>query len=96
MPGGAPEEAIIEDLIYFLRFQVRNTATAPPFSMIPSEDEGLGQASIRLLLAKCREIKAMEGPVLLRAKARTDTLRAGPLNLDLEVKPLEPVSRQSR
>lgn len=96
VPGGAPEEAIIMDLINFLQLQVRRTATSPPYSMIPDEDEALGQASIRLLLDKSREIKAVDGPVLLQARARTDTRRSGPLNLDLEVKPLEPVSRQSR
>jgi uncharacterized protein (DUF3084 family) len=80
--GAASEGLILGDLVSFLRSQVRGAATRK--GMVPTE-EMLGELSYDQLLAACRQIKQIDGPAVVRARVRQDTLRAGPLNIDLEV-----------
>ncbi|HEU4754029.1 MAG TPA: DUF3084 domain-containing protein [Armatimonadota bacterium] len=88
--GSSPERLVFADLMLFLQGQVRMVATSAPNSMVPSEEgEGLGEADWGQLLDACRQIKKIGGPAILRARARTDVRRAGPLNLEIEVARLD-------
>jgi uncharacterized protein (DUF3084 family) len=93
--GGSTEGSILGELIFFLKFKLSAAATAPPHSMIPTE-QGLGELSYDQLLDVSRQVKQMHGPVWVVARARQDTLRAGPLHVELEVSPFDAPSIGSR
>jgi hypothetical protein len=84
---------ILGDVMYFLQHQVRMAATQPPKSMVPGDEEGLGDASYEQIYEAVAEIMKIRGPAVLRAKSKQDTLRSGPLNLYLEVSPLDDTLR---
>jgi uncharacterized protein (DUF3084 family) len=85
--GAAPTGEVLDELILFLRSDVRRKAMAPPNGMVPSE-EGLGKLSYDQLLEVCGEVNKIKGPARVVARARQDTAKAGPLNVDLEVSPV--------
>lgn len=86
---------ILADLIYFLQQEVGPAATSGPNAMIPS-DEAVGQLGYDVLLPVCEriyELGTSDRSVRVVARARQDTLRAGPLNLWLDVEPQRSAER---
>jgi hypothetical protein len=63
--------------------------------MIPDE-EGVGKISYGQLLQAWLRIREINGRVVVRALAANDTLRSGPLNVKLEVTPVESAAGFSR
>jgi hypothetical protein len=49
----------------------------------------VGEAGWDQILEVCRRVRGLPGRGVLIARARQDTRAAGPLNLDLEVKPAD-------
>lgn len=88
LDGRDPDELIFVQILSFLQQQVRQSAEAPPRSMVPSS-RGLGEINWLPVLQAWEQLRAVEGPVVLRARARLDIRRAGPLYLDLEVQAVE-------
>jgi hypothetical protein len=86
--------AILRDLVFFLQTEVGPTATGPKYAMIAAED--VGKLEYEELLPVCERIYDTGGRVRVVAKARQDTLRAGPLFLDLDVEPMERRAVQGR
>jgi hypothetical protein len=79
--------AILTDLIAFLQNEVGPVATSKPHAMIPSP-EGVSRLDYDELLPVCERIYELGqegGRVRVVARARQDTLRAGPLLLWLDV-----------
>ena len=89
--GTAPLAEIFQQLLRLLQTDVRNTVLAPPYSMIPAEDT-VGELPYDRLFDVCGAVQKSRGPAVVAARARQDTNRAGPLNVDLEVSPVD-VSR---
>jgi uncharacterized protein (DUF3084 family) len=85
--GAASMGSVLEELVYFLQSEVRQRALARPNGMVPRE-EGIGELSYDQILAVCEQVRQVNGPARVVARARQDTYRAGPLNVDLEVSPL--------
>lgn len=82
--GRQSDGQILREVIAFLTQQVRRRAIAR--SMEPGDD-GLGSLDPDDVLDACRRIRQLGQPAVIRARARTDIHRAGPLQLDLEVAP---------
>jgi len=76
---------ILEDLIFFLQRQVGPAATGPGRGMIPTDEESVGKLRYEELLAAAEAIHDLGGRVTVNARARQDTLRAGPLSIWLDV-----------
>jgi hypothetical protein len=76
---------ILEDLIFFLQSQVGPTATSPARGMLPTDEESVGKLRYEELLAAAEQILDLQGRVVVTARARQDTLRAGPLSIWLDI-----------
>lgn len=82
--GAADEGDILSELIFFLKTQVGPVALRK--DMAPDPDDTFGRLTYSQLLKVCREIKPFNGFVRVVALAKQDTLRSGPLNVQLEVR----------
>lgn len=87
LDGADTPGIILMKFISFLQSTVRAEATRTPRSMIPV-NEGIGYVDPDAALAICNRIRDVGGPAVIYARARTNTLRSGPLNLEFEVRPL--------
>ncbi len=93
--GADTPGVILMKFIGFLQSTVRDEATRPPRSMIATEEQGLGEMNPDAVLDICNRIREVGGPAVIFARARTDTRRAGPLNLEFEVRPASAVLPKS-
>jgi uncharacterized protein (DUF3084 family) len=84
--GAAEQGEVLEELIFFLQWDVSRQARAA--SMVPDES-GVGRASYTLLLDALKRVREIHGPTTVVARARQDTFRAGPLYLELEVRAVD-------
>lgn len=82
------EGAILGGLFAFVTRTMPAKVTAEPYSMAPAGDS-LGEIGYDRIADTFKQLTQMKGPVWIRARARQDTYRAGPLNVDLEVKPVD-------
>jgi len=83
--GDGTEGAILGALLQFLQTSVRSQASL----LIDEAETRIGELSYDQLLEVARRIRKAGGAALVIARARHDTLRAGPLNLDLEVRSVD-------
>lgn len=88
--GSLSEGAILGTLLDFLQSQVRRTASGK-YHMVPWAGKGLGEVGMDQLVDAAQQIKKSNAPVMVIARARQDTYRAGPLNVDIEVKSVSPM-----
>jgi uncharacterized protein (DUF3084 family) len=93
--GAGTLGTVLEELVFFLKSNVRERALAPPNPM-KLREEGLGELSYDQMLAACEQARSMNGLVRVVARARQDTYQAGPLNVDLEVIRIGPSEAQRR
>lgn len=93
--GADTPGVILMKFIGFLQSTVRDEATRPPRSMIATEEQGIGEMNPDAVLDICNRIREVGGPAVIYARARTDTRRAGPLNLEFEVRPASAVPQKS-
>lgn len=86
--GTATEGFIMGQIIQLLQGGVRAAATAPPRRMIPTE-RGLGEISYDAMLELCRRVRRVDGPAVVIARARQDTMRVGRLTVDFDVQAVD-------
>ena len=79
--AGASEGVVFGDMLDLLR-KARTSALQPPRAIIPDESGEVGDVSFDELLAITRRVRSMGGTVLVQARAKQETRRSGPLNLE--------------
>jgi hypothetical protein len=77
---------LVSEVILFLQERVRR---ARYVDKIGGPERYVGEAGWDQILEVCRRVRGLPGRGVLIARARQDTRAAGPLNLDLEVKPAD-------
>ncbi len=83
----ATEGAILGELIYFLKSQVTNAARAQ--QIVPNQEGFVGELNYDQLIDVAKKVKAINNNAVVVAYARQNTYRAGPLNVDLKVFPVD-------